>query len=148
MIDTHAHILKEYYKEDFEKVMEETISKLEMVFNIAFNLESSKEVSQISKEYKNVYNVIGIHPNDSMEFKSNINDYKELVNEKTVAIGEIGLDYHYEGYNEEIQKKVFKEFIMLAKEMSLPVVVHSRDANEDTIEIIKEFPEVKFLFHS
>jgi TatD DNase family protein len=71
-----------------------------------------------------------------------------LVNEKTVAIGEIGLDYHYEGYNEEIQKKVFKEFIMLAKEMSLPVVVHSRDANEDTIEIIKEFPEVKFLFHS
>ena len=147
MIDTHAHLLKKYYKEELDERISNSLLELEKIINIAFDLNSSKEVVELSNKYNNLYNVIGVHPNDVKNFSS-IEDYEELINDKTVAIGEIGLDYHYDGYDKDLQKEVFEKFIDLAKRNNLPVVVHSREANEDTIEIIKKYPEVKFLFHS
>ena len=149
MIDTHAHLLKRYYDEDLETLVSNAFSKLDKVINIAFSKNSSKEVSQLSLKYENMFNVVGIHPNDVKEVTDeDINEIENLINSKTVAIGEIGLDYHYEGYDKAKQKEVFIKLIEVAKRNNLPVVIHSREANEDTIEIIKDYKDVNFLFHS
>jgi TatD DNase family protein len=149
MIDTHAHILKEYYKDDLEKVISESLLKLDKIINIAFSVESSKEIVELSKKHENIYSVIGVHPNDSKGMTiSDVIELEKLIDDKVVAIGEIGLDYHYEGYDKEEQKEVFISLIELAQRHNLPVVIHSREANEDTIEIIKNYKDVKFLFHS
>ena len=149
MIDTHAHILKRYYDEDLETIISKAFSKLDKIINIAFSKNSSKEVSEMSLNYDHMYNVVGIHPNDVKDVTDkDIEEIESMINSKTVAIGEIGLDYHYEGYDKEKQKEVFVKLIEVARKNNLPVVIHSREANEDTMEIIKEYKDVKFLFHS
>jgi TatD DNase family protein len=149
MIDSHAHILKRYYEEDFDSVLAESISNLDMIINISFSINSSKEVVELAKTNDKLKAVIGVHPNDVNKLSGDyISEIENLIDENVVAIGEVGLDYHYEGYDKELQKKIFIEFIELARKHNLPVVVHSREANEDTINIIKEYSDVKFLFHS
>jgi TatD DNase family protein len=149
MIDTHAHLLSRYYKKDFDSVLEESLSSLDYIFNIAFSIKSSKEVVELANKYEKIKAVVGVHPNDIEKLQDNfIEELKEIINDEVIAIGEVGLDYHYEPYDANKQKEVFIKFIELAKELNLPVVVHSREANEDTIEIIKNYKDVKFLFHS
>jgi TatD DNase family protein len=149
MIDTHAHLLSKYYKEDFDSVLEESLSSLDYIFNIAYSINSSKEVVELANEYSKIKAVVGVHPNDIEELSENfIEELKEIINDEVIAIGEVGLDYHYEPYDKNKQQEVFIKFIELARELKLPVVVHSREANEDTIKIIKNYKDVNFLFHS
>jgi TatD DNase family protein len=150
-IDSHAHLIKELYKENLNK---ETFlaSKNKTIFinNVGFNLESSKEVIIIARKYKNFFASIGIHPNDVDKFKKNtIEELKRLAEEKKViAIGEIGLDYHRKIADFNLQREKFEEQVYLAKELNLPILVHSRDSFADTIKVIKKIGYFNGVFHS
>lgn len=148
-VDTHCHIFSEDY-DAIDDVMnncrEANISK---IINSGINMMTNKEALVLSKKYKNMYITLGIHPEDAENYKEEdllfIKD--NLCNEKVVAIGEIGLDYHYEGYNKEKQIELFRKQLKIASEYNLPVVIHSRDATKDTIDILNEY-NVKGVIHS
>lgn len=112
------------------------------IISAGYNLESSKYASKLTSEYDFIYTTCGISPNDipegEKEFYKELIEIKELTkNEKCVAIGEIGLDYYWNKENKEYQKRAFIEQINLANEVDLPIVIHSRDAISDTLEILK-----------
>ena len=145
MIDTHAHLYKEYY-DDIEKVIIKMDNNIIIVSGT--NDENNREVLELCKKYKNVYGTIGLHPQeldliteDSFKFiEDHIND------EKIVAVGEIGLDYHYD-IDKEKQKEVFIKQLELAKKYNKPVVIHSRDSIKDTYDIIKNYKELNKDIH-
>ena len=138
LIDSHAHLMDEQYNNDLENVIKNAIENgIEKIINIGYSKETSIQAIEIANKYNFIYAVIGMHP-DECNNEVDISFIKELVqNKKVVAIGEIGLDYHYEGHNKEMQKKYFVEQINLANELNLPVVIHSRDADMDMLEILK-----------
>ncbi|MGL4688057.1 MAG: TatD family hydrolase, partial [Fusobacteriaceae bacterium] len=149
-VDTHCHINSYQYDEDRLEVLKEIARKMDFVVNIGCDLESSKIGIAYSKEYINIYATVGVHPTDiEDEFSEEL--YKNLLElgkeEKVVAIGEIGLDYHWLTKPKEIQKYWFRKQMNLAKELNKPVVIHTREATEDTIEILKEFPEIYGILH-
>ena len=148
MIDTHAHILKEYYDDIDELVNDIKDKNMLHVLNASSNYEEAKEVIELSKKYPNfLLPVIGIHP-ESINEINKIDDIEELVkNNKVYAIGEIGLDYYWVKDNKEEQKELFIKQIELANKYNLPIVVHSRDAIQDTFDILKSH-KVKGILHS
>ena len=136
-IDVHAHLDA---FEDVEKVINDAkINGVEKIVTAGYNLASSKICVELAKKYPGVYSVIGLHPeNIEDENADYLSELKVLAkNEKVVGIGEIGLDYHY-GKDKERQKKIFVEQIELANLLNLPIVIHSRDAMGDTMEILKK----------
>lgn len=144
-IDTHCHILKEEY-DNIEEIIEEMKDHLMIVSG--YNDATNKEVVELVKKYPNVYGTIGIHPSeigtvskDSFAFIENhIND------SKIVGIGEIGLDYHFDKSKIEKQKEIFEYQLLLAEKYHKPVVIHSRDAIEDTYNILK-MHNIKSVIH-
>ncbi len=154
IIDVHAHYEDERFKEDLDNVMEHIKnSGVNYVINAGAGIESSKGAIKVSNKYNNVFCTIGIHP-EFVDCGENINDLRKLYVEnkdtsKIVAIGEIGLDYHYIKENKEAQKALFKEQLEFAYEVGLPVQIHSRDASVDTMELLESTdkkPE-KIMFH-
>lgn len=154
LFDTHCHIYDEQYALDQEKVINDALERnVKLLLVPGDNLEHSKKAIELSEKYSFIYAAIGVHPSDvyDLEIEETINTLKELsLNSKVKAIGEIGLDYYW--YKEEEQKNKQKEFfiaqIKLANELKLPVIIHSRDAYLDTINIIKEYkPLYGFVFH-
>ena len=137
MIDTHCHILKEDY-DNIEEVIKNMKDNI-MIVSTA-SPKDIEEVVELTNKYKNIYATIGIHPEHADTY--NIDDLnkieKYLANEKIVGIGEIGLDYHYTKENMEKQKELFIKQIKLANKYNKTIVIHSRDAIEDTYNIIKE----------
>lgn len=103
-------------------------------------MESSKNNIYLASEFKNIYTAIGFHPHESKNIKEG--DYaileKLLLDSKNVAVGEIGLDYYYNHSTKEVQQKAFREQIDLAKKYDLPIIIHDREAHEDTMRILKE----------
>jgi len=147
--DTHAHIYKEYY-EDINEILK--IAKSNNVNRVIISgatQKNNEEVISLVKKYSNVYGTLSIHP----EYALNYNDcnlkYIEdhLKYEKIVAIGEIGLDYYWTKETIEEQKILFEKQLRLAELYNMPVVIHSRDATNDTIEILKKF-KVKGVIHA
>lgn len=141
LIDSHAHIDDERFDQDREEVIAKFAeNNLELVINIGADLESSKNGVELSKKYENIYATVGVHPHDAKDADENtIETLRELAKApKVVAIGEIGLDYYYDNSPREVQKKWFREQIRLAKELKLPISVHSRDATQDVFDIIEE----------
>ncbi len=144
-IDTHCHInddsLFPHRKEIIEEAMKEGVN---LFIVPGWNLESSRKAVMITHEFPNVYAAVGIHPENIEEEKeSSLLEIKELAKDKkVVAIGEIGLDYHWnkEKMNHDLQKEWFIKQIALANELSLPVSIHSRDASEETLLLLKEHP--------
>ena len=145
-IDTHCHIIPSEYDN-----LNEVIEKLED--NIAIvsgdNVNSNKEVIDMISRYPNLYGTIGIHPN---ELDCNLDDaigYIEanLSNPKIVGIGEIGLDYHYGKDDANLQKEVFIRQLDLARKYNMPVTIHSRDAAGDTLEIVKNYSDLRITYH-
>lgn len=140
-IDTHCHLsVKDY--DDIEKVIKEAESAdVRKIIISGCDKDSIKEAVEISKKYDNVYLSLGYHPSEAnITNIQDIDELKEIIisNDKVVAIGEIGLDYHWEKENKDKQKQLFKDMLSLAKEVNLPVVIHSRDAFQDTYDILKE----------
>ncbi len=144
LFDSHCHLDDEKFNEDREelipKLHEEGVDKL---VSAGYSLEGSKNAIELAKKYDFIYATIGISPNDipdtEDELKKQLKELKELykTSKKIVAVGEIGLDYHWNTDNKELQKEAFIEQIKLANELNLPIQIHTRDAVMDTIEILK-----------
>ena len=140
-IDSHCHISREDY-ENIDKVVKSAKEAgVSYLIVSGYDIKNNKEVINIANRYDNIYLSIGFHPSEANVITDNdINNLKEQIknNKKVIAIGEIGLDYHWEKDNKDKQKDLFKKQINLAKELNIPIVVHSRDAFQDTYDILKE----------
>lgn len=157
LFDTHAHYNDEKFDNDREQIIKETYESGVTKFIVSgYNVESSKQAIELSNKYDFMYSICGISPNDIPQSDEKLwisideisKMARENINKKIVAIGEIGLDYYWEKENKELQKKAFIEQIKLANELKLPIVIHSRDASVDTIEILKQNSVVKKgIFH-
>ncbi len=145
--DTHCHILKEYY-EDIDKIIENAKAAgiTKMIVN-GSNRESNLEVLALAQKYESIYAALGFHPEDIDNFEKGQLSIIENAIDEIVAIGEIGLDYHYEPCDRERQKELFESQLALAEKYHKPVIVHSRDATEDTIAILKKYPSVTGSIH-
>ena len=140
-IDSHAHLDDDRFDDDREILIESLrANNIDLVFNIGADIKTSKASVELAKKYDHIYAVVGVHPHDAEDAEDNYLDIlRELsLEEKVVAIGEIGLDFYYDNSPRDIQRKVFKEQLKLAKELNLPVVIHTRDASQETFDILKE----------
>ena len=151
LFDTHAHMDDRAFDEDRAQLLAALPEQgLALVMNPGCSLESSRNVVKIAADYDYIYGAVGSHPDVADEVnEAVIEEYRTLckLNPKVKAIGEIGLDYHYEDIPREIQLKAFRRQMELARELNLPVIVHEREAHEDGMAVIREFPEVTGVFH-
>lgn len=150
LFDTHAHLDDRAFDCDREALISGLQEKgIALVMNPGCSLESSKNAVALAKKYPFLYAAVGSHPDAADEVdEAVLNEYRLLCREEKVkAIGEIGLDYHYEDIPREIQKKAFRMQMALAQEVGLPVIIHQREALADCLEILGDFPEVKGVFH-
>ena len=151
LFDTHAHMDDEAFNTDREALLASLPEQgLTLVMNPGCSLASSRNASLLAEKYDYIYAAAGSHPDVADEVNEDIlAEYRRLVtaNPKIRAIGEIGLDYHYEDIPREIQLRAFRAQMALAKELNLPVIVHERDAHEDGMKVVDEFPEVTGVFH-
>jgi len=139
LIDTHTHITDpKLNATDIIKNM--TADGLSNIICVGYNYKNSLDSLALSKTDSRLFSTVGLHPNYVDEFKkSYLDEFLKLSSdEKVVAIGEIGLDYHYEGYDKNLQQRVFVEQLEVASTAKLPVIIHMRDADEDTQKIIKQ----------
>ena len=148
LTDTHCHIYKEYYENIDEIINKSEVSGVNRYINNGCNLQTSKEVLDLSKSYENMYCVIGLHPSEDLEEIDDIlNLIKEnLNNKKLIGMGEIGLDYYWNKENKDIQKEILIRQLKFAEENNLPVVIHSRESTGDILEILKQF-KLKGVIH-
>ena len=151
LFDTHAHMDDRAFDEDRHSLLASLPEQgVGLVMNPGWNLTSSRNADKLSQEYSFVYAAVGSHPDAADEVNDEVlEEYRKLCkgNPKIRAIGEIGLDYHYEDISREVQKQAFQAQMALAQELERPVIVHERDAHADGMEIIKEFPKVTGVFH-
>ena len=117
-------------------------NKVEKIVCIGTSHEDSLAARDFAESHDDVYWTYGIHPENTGE------TYSFVKSPKLVAIGEVGLDYHYEGYDRDAQIKLFREMLDLAKENDLPVVFHIREAFDDFFDVIKDYPEIRGIVHS
>ena len=151
IFETHAH----YDDEQFDADRDELLSSLAdggvgLVVNPSVTAENAKKVLAMAEQYPFFYAAVGVHPENCANYDENeLAALRELAQHpKCVAIGEIGLDYYWEeNPPREFQQRVFREQMALARELHLPVIVHDREAHADSLTIVKEFPEVKGVFH-
>ncbi len=145
MIDTHCHIFKEYY-ENIDEVINNMGNNIMIVSGTSD--KDTDEVIELCNKYPNVYGTIGIHPNEVEK----VNEFylleleKKLLHPKIVAVGEIGLDYHYD-VNKELQKSFFIKQLNIARQLNMPVVIHSRDSINEVYEILKDYTDLKISLH-
>lgn len=140
LFDSHAHYNDEKFNQDREEVLKEIYkSGVTKLVNAGYSLESSKSAIEIANSHEFIYATVGISPNDIEDFKKeDLNEITKLAqNKKVVAIGEIGLDYYWNKENKDLQKEVFISQIEIANKLNLPIVIHTREAIYDTLEILK-----------
>ncbi|MGI5998921.1 MAG: TatD family hydrolase [Lutispora sp.] len=142
LFDTHAHLDDSKFDGDRDSVIAKCKEEgVELILNAASNLATSIKAIALAKKYDFIYASVGVHPHDASEMDENsCQVLAELAekNNKVRAIGEIGLDYYYNHSPRDVQKKRFAEQIDLAKQLGLPVIIHDRDAHEDTMNILKK----------
>ena len=151
IIDSHCHLDYEPLISDINKIISNAKkNNVTNLLTIGTSLESSKRVLEIVEKYENVYGAIGIHPNST---NNNLSDLNELVDikkksKKIIAFGETGLDYFYKRSEKNDQIQSFEKHIEFAISEQVPVIIHTRDSDEDTISIIKKYyTKTKFLIH-
>ena len=151
LFDTHAHMDDRAFDTDRETLLAGLPEKgIGLLMNPGCSLESSRNASQLAQKFNYIYAAVGSHPDAADEVNEEVlEEYRKLckLNPKIKAIGEIGLDYHYEDIPREIQLKAFRAQMALAAELKLPVIVHEREAHEDGMAVVREFPEVTGVFH-
>ncbi len=147
--DSHCHISKEYYENINMVIKEARENNINRLILGGCDHESNIEIIELVDKYDCLYGTLGIHPNVVQNATDKWFDLLEtnITNNKIIAIGEIGLDYHYGKEFIELQKIQFENQLKIAKENNLPVVIHSRDATKDTIDILKKY-NVKGIIHS
>ncbi len=151
LFDTHAHMDADAFDADRHELLATLPGQgVSLVMNPGCSLESSRNAISLAQRYDFVYAAVGSHPDVADEVDDElIRSYRALCGKfpKIKAIGEIGLDYHYEDISREIQKHAFRMQMALAAELDLPAIVHEREAHEDGLRIVDEFPTVKGVFH-
>lgn len=148
LIDSHAHLTSEEFNEDRLFILRDLSNfSIEAVINPGVNLENSRENVRLSKEFKNFYAQVGIHPSDVEEMGEGDLAEIEILAKDAVAIGEIGLDYYWTTETKDLQKEVFIKQLEMARRLSKPVVIHNREATEDIIDILKDFTDLKVQIH-
>lgn len=151
MIDIHAH----YDDNAFDSDREELISSLfknntvNAIINAGCDIETSLKSIELAEKFDNVFATVGFHPHEAEKFdEKSLDRIRELLSHpKVVAIGEIGLDYHYDNIDKEAQKRVFRTQLELAKETNMPVVIHERDSIADCLDIVLDY-DVRGVFHA
>ncbi|WP_270167057.1 TatD family hydrolase [Paenibacillus sp. SYP-B4298] len=141
LIDTHAHLDSARFDNDRELVLERAKEAgVERILNVGFNRETIPSTISLAEANDSIYAIVGWHPVYSIDMQPQDLDWiRELSSHpKVVAIGEIGLDYHWDTSPKDVQHRVFREQIRLAKEVNKPIVIHNRDAHEDIVRILKE----------
>lgn len=142
IFDSHSHYTDKAFDDDREQLLEYMHENgVEFIMMASSDCEDSAYGLKISSKYDFMYNSVGLHPECVDSAPENYLEIIEKLSEnpKVKAIGEIGLDYHYENYNREKQIKIFCEQLELAKKLELPVIIHSRNANDDTMEILRRY---------
>ena len=151
LFDTHAHMDDEAFDLDRAELLKNLPNQgIQLLMNPGCSLASSYNTSKLSQEYDYIYAAVGSHPDAADEVNEEVlEEYRKLckLNPKIKAIGEIGLDYHYEDIPREIQLRAFRMQMALARELNLPAIVHEREAHEDGMKVVDEFPEVTGVFH-
>lgn len=157
LFDSHAHYNDEKFDLDIEIVIKETLENGVSNFIVAgYDIESSKKAIEIVKKCEAAYAIIGISPDgvknikNSNDIEKDIYEIRKIIenNKKIVAVGEIGLDYYWNKENKELQKEMFIKQIELANSLDLPIVIHTREAINDTLQILKENPvKNRGIFH-
>ena len=151
LFDTHAHMDDRAFDNDREELLRSLPEQgLTLVMNPGCSLESSRNASKLAQEYDYIYAAVGSHPDAADEVNEEVLDeYRKLCKlcDKVKAIGEIGIDYHYEDIPRQLQLKAFRMQMELAEELNLPVIVHEREAHEDGMAVVREFPKVTGVFH-
>ena len=151
LFDTHAHMDDRAFDLDREALLAAYPTQgIGLLMNPGCSLASSKAACALAKQYDYIYAAVGSHPDAADEVDEGcVESYRTLIREnlKVKAIGEIGLDYHYEDIPRQIQQRAFRMQMALARELNLPVIVHEREAHEDGMKIVEEFPEVHGVFH-
>lgn len=150
MIDTHSHINFEDYKENFDIFIEDLKKNdIEKVIIPGVEPSAFNEIISLCEKYDMLYGAIGIHPSEFQTFNKTSKEaiYKLLSHKKVVAIGEIGLDYHYGADTKLQQKEVFTQQLEIAQELQVPIIIHDREAHEDTFNLIKNFDIKTVIFH-
>ncbi|NLW52627.1 MAG: TatD family hydrolase [Tissierellia bacterium] len=152
IIDSHAHLDDSRFDEDRVDLIERfEKDDVYAMINPAFDLDSSKRSIDLSNNNEKIFAMVGTHPHDAKDYNEEVEkQYIELSkNPKVVAVGEIGLDYYYDNSEREVQRDVFIRQIELARTLDLPIVIHSRDAVEDTYKILSEHAkDMKVLLHA
>ena len=151
IFDTHAHLDDRAFDTDRAALLSRLPGLgLALVMNPGCSLASSRAAAALAENYDYVYAAVGSHPDAADEVTEDVlEQYRQLARQcpKVRAIGEIGLDYHYEDIPREVQQRAFRAQMALARELELPVIVHEREAHEDGMRIVEEFPQVTGVFH-
>ena len=151
LFDTHAHYDAEQFDGDRDEVLSALpLSGVGLVVNPGCDLDSSRTAAELAARYGHVYAAVGYHPENCGPYvPGDLERLRALAGRpKVVAIGEIGLDYHWEDNPpRELQQEVFRAQMALAEELGLPVIVHDRDAHRDSMETVRAFPGVRGVFH-
>ena len=151
LFDTHAHMDDKAFDADREELLRALPEQgIALLMNPGCSLASSRAACDLAEKYDYIYAAVGSHPDAADEVnQETLETYRMLCkqNSKVKAIGEIGLDYHYEDIPREIQLRAFRDQMALARELNLPVIVHEREAHEDGMAVVREFPEVTGVFH-
>ena len=155
IVDSHCHLDYSNLYDELDKVIERaTINKVKYLLTICTTLDSFDRIKLIIKKYKDIYGTFGIHPHECKNFSKINSEYildVKKKNNKIIGIGETGLDFYYNHSDKEIQKKIFVEHIKASSELNIPLVVHSRNAEKETYDIIKSEKrnnnDLKVLIH-
>ena len=150
LFDSHAHLNDEAFDQDRAELLETfRDAGVGLVMNAGCSLASSREGIALAEAYPWIYCSVGTHPDTADEVNEEVLEvYRQMCSHpKVKAIGEIGLDYYYETIHRDAQMRAFRMQMQLAEELDMPVIVHERDAHEDGMSIVKEFPKVKGVFH-
>ena len=157
--DTHAHYYDERFYGEYEGSVEELIESLlsesvSYIINVGTSPETSRLAIEQAKKFDRMYTAVGIHPSDTRflsDMERELQEIRALMEDKEskcVALGEIGLDYHYEDTDREKQMRYFESQMSLAQELKIPVVIHDREAHGDIMSVIRKYPAVKGVLHS
>lgn len=157
--DSHAH----YYDERFENELTEGVDELigallsgsvSYIVNVGTMHSTSRAAIAQAKKFTNMYSTVGIHPGDTRflsDMDAELSECESLIKDKSnkcVCLGEIGLDYHYPGTDRENQLRYFRAQMQLARELGMPVSIHDREAHEDVMSVLREYPDVRGVMHS
>lgn len=150
LVDSHAHLDDEKFDEDRQEMLERAIKAgMSAIICPACSPSSLKPIEKLVTENSMLYGAAGIHPHDASDYTGEVEDkiLELLENENFVALGEIGLDYHYDFSPRDLQKRVFERQLEMARDTSAPIIVHVREAHGDAVEMLKRFAPLTGVMH-